>query len=269
MPRRAALRLGQRRGGGEHVPVGYLGPAGTVVIRLRGDRDGALRRAVPERVAARGGGDRRPVGEQEVEPPRPARRLDGRDRAGQRGGHRAARPQPLEHQRPQERRVDHRLKRRQDSGGGWLRQRAGYRRLVVTTTRLGTPLGDRRRDSGPALEAPVVAEQPASVTERRGRLLAHRGARGRRADRGEHRSGPGDPGDVGQGRVRPHRHAPPVPGRVRVTVGVPADTEPVGVHRAVQLQPRRPRLPVQGVRRVDQQRPQRRRRPEVSEVPAH
>ena len=43
-------------------------------------------------------------------------------------------------------------------------------------------------------------------------------------------------------------------------VGVPADAEPVGVHRPVPLHPRCPRLPVQPVRRVDEQRLQRDRR---------
>jgi NADP oxidoreductase coenzyme F420-dependent len=50
---------------------------------------------------------------------------------------------------------------------------------------------------------------------------------------------------------------------------VPADPEPVRVHRPVPLPPRRPGLPVQAIQRINDYRTQRGHGPQVGQVPAH
>ena len=74
------------------------------------------------------------------------------------------------------------------------------------------------------------------------------------ADGGQQRAGAHHPGQVGEATRRP-RSARPAGSRagLRIAVGVPADAEPVRVHRPVPLAARRPGLAEQAVRRVDQQ----------------
>ena len=104
-------------------------------------------------------------------------------------------PQPVRHQRPQQRRVDPRLQPEQRCGG----QRPGQpgRGLRVP------------------VDPPVMAEQPAAPRERGGRGGPRGAAQRGVADRGEDRAGPGHPGQVGERLVGPDGPGPPVPGRAR------------------------------------------------------
>ncbi len=213
-------------------------------------RGAGRRLPVPQRVPGRGGRDRRPVGQQEVEPAGHLGHVEEADHRSQglfRGG---PGPQLMQRQRPQQRRVDPGVQAEQ-------LQRAQGRRQA-------------RRGARPAGQSPVMAEQPVVRAVRRAGRRARLGPRAGVADRGEQRAAARHPGQVGEGGVRPDRARAPVAGRDRVTVGVPADAESVHVHRpAVAHHARCPRLPVQAVRRIDDRRPQGDRRAQVGEVPAH
>ncbi len=65
------------------------------------------------------------------------------------------------------------------------------------------------------------------------------------------------PATSSEGLVRPDGHGLPVPDRLRVAGRVPAHPEPVRVYRPAPLVTRRPGLPVQAMRRVDDHRTQR------------
>ena len=234
---------------GEDGAVGHLGPAGTVVAGLRGDEHGTVAAAVEQGVAGRGGRDHPPVRQQEVEPPVQAGRPHRGDgaRQGVRGGQ--APFEPLPDQRPQQRGIDPGLQLEQRSRG----------------QRRGQPGGGRR----PARQHPVMAEQPAARRVRGAAAVpgsvpavAERTAASTAAAEVTRATSAKDSSpQIGTG--------PPVPGRDRVVRRVPADPEPVRVHRPVPLPARCPRLPVQAVRRVDDHRAQRGRRPEVGQMPAH
>jgi hypothetical protein len=171
------------------------------------------------------------------------------DDPGERGGGRLARPQPGRDQCPGQRRVAARLQRQQIRGRQAGRQRGGGLR--------------------PAVQAAVVAEQPAARGVGGSGGRAAFGAVGGRADGGQQRPGAGDPGQVSQAGIGPDRPGLPVPGGHRVAVGIPADAETVHVHGPVPLAPGRPGLPGQASGGREDQPGDGRRRPEIGEMAAH
>src|SRR5947207_5491270 len=130
-------------------------PARVVVVRLRRDDDGAGELATvenEERVAAGGGGDALPVGEQEVQPRR-RELVDEADDRDQRVGGRRGGVEPVEHECEQELRV----RRARDA------ERA---RLAHLAPQLAADAGTE------AGHETVVREEPRAFRERRrARLL--------------------------------------------------------------------------------------------------
>lgn len=228
--------------------VGNRLPCGVVVEGLGGDDGGAGGLLVAESVARCGRRDGVAVGQQEVEPGSGGRRADRGDRVRQRVIRVGAPAELVADIRPQEGRVGGRVQ------GEQIRRRQLLRQLR-----------DRIR---PAPDDAVVAEEPRPLREGGCRLLRDRHSHRRRSYGGQHAGHPEGRGQGRQGGVAPQGSGPAV--ALRPLRRVPADPETVRVDRAAAAHvPRRPRLPAQAVRCVEEQRRQGYGRTRVGEVPAH